>query len=268
MTTEPTTGPSDDAVARHRRGVSLRERMRSRRLGIGVATVLAVAAGATGLVALVIPTAIGGRGPVPRPGVSVSDVAAPWLLPPTDAFGASPPPGASRPASPPASATAAPSSAAATPSAAPSTTGPRATPTPTPTRTPTPGPVAGAFPASYEAEGPGGVRSAGTRLRRVRGASGGYVVGDLGRGETVTFTVTAPTGGRRLLTIYYISADRRTLTGRVNGGRAISGPVPTTPDWYTVGSVTIPVDLAAGRNTIELGGSRGYAPDIDRIVVR
>jgi hypothetical protein len=94
------------------------------------------------------------------------------------------------------------------------------------------------------------------------------VVGDLGNGETLRFAVSAPATGRYALTLYYIAGEQRAGTIRVNGGRAVWGVSAPTRDWYTVGSMTIPLDLVSGGNTIEFGNPRGYAPDIDRIVVR
>jgi hypothetical protein len=124
-----------------------------------------------------------------------------------------------------------------------------------------------AVPVSHEAEAAGAVRGPGTRLRQVQAASGGNVVGFIGRGETVRFTVNAPAAGRYPVTIYYIAGTRRAGTVTVNGRLATVTMPPATADWYTVGSVSIQVQFVSGRNTIEFGNPRDYAPDIDRIVV-
>jgi alpha-galactosidase len=124
-----------------------------------------------------------------------------------------------------------------------------------------------AQPVSHEAEGAGAVRSQGTRLRRIQAASGGTVVGFIGRGETLRFTVTVRAVGRYPLTIYYIAGTPRTGTLSVNGRFVAAAAPPATPDWYTLGSVTVPVQLLGGRNTIEFGNPRDFAPDIDRIVL-
>ncbi|MCW2638520.1 MAG: Carbohydrate binding family 6 [Dactylosporangium sp.] len=122
---------------------------------------------------------------------------------------------------------------------------------------------------AYEAEDPANSRSAGTWLRAVRGTSGGYVIGYVGKGRSLRMTgVNVPAAGRYALTIYYIAGDPRAGTLLINGRVARSSRFPLTPDWYTVGSVTVPVNLASGGNTIEIGNEQGYAPDIDRIVVR
>jgi hypothetical protein len=122
---------------------------------------------------------------------------------------------------------------------------------------------------AYEAEDPANSRESGTWLRAVRGTSGGYVIGYVGKGRSLRFTrVNVPAAGRYALTIHYIAGDPRAGTLLINGRVARSSRFPLTPDWYTVGSVTVPVNLASGGNTIEIGNEQGYAPDIDRIVVR
>ena len=88
-----------------------------------------------------------------------------------------------------------------------------------------------------------------------------------GAGNAVTFTnVTVPTDGTYQLEIDYQTSGLRSYFMSVNGGTEIeldlngstfSDPVPNV----------VKVQLHAGTNTISLGNSSGYAPDLDRIVV-
>jgi hypothetical protein len=131
-------------------------------------------------------------------------------------------------------------------------------------------PVAPAVPApaplSYEAEAPGNRLGRGVAPRSVTGASGGWVVGWIGYGGSLRFMgVTAAAAGRYTLTIYYTSAEVRSATVLVNGGPQTSVWFPPTRDWTTIGSVSLPVTLARGRNTVELGRRDAWAPDIDRL---
>lgn len=155
------------------------------------------------------------------------------------------------------------------PPAPPVSARPRSAPAaPPPAPTPRPAAAAAVSAGAYEAEDRANSR-AGTWLRPVQGASGGYVIGYIGRGRSLQFTsVNVPAAGVYGLTIYYIAGDARDGTLLVNGRFAMAGRFPLTRDWNTVGSVTVPVRLAGGRNTISIGNDRGYAADIDRIVVR
>ncbi len=68
--------------------------------------------------------------------------------------------------------------------------------------------------------------------------------------------------------IAYVSGDARSAAVSVNGGGATSHKFPSTGDWGTVETVSVPLTLKAGANTITFdSGESGYAPDIDRIDV-
>ncbi len=69
------------------------------------------------------------------------------------------------------------------------------------------------------------------------------------------------------MTIFYASGEARSLTLSVNGGAGTTVNTPSTGGWDTVGSVSTSLSLAAGANTIRIGNTGGWAPDIDRIVV-
>ncbi len=121
---------------------------------------------------------------------------------------------------------------------------------------------------SVEAEGAGAVRSGGTKVRTVAGASGGRVVAHLANGKTVRFTgISVPAAGRYALTIHYVAGARRSGVVLVNGRAPVVPAFAVTRDWQTVGSVTVPVLLSPGANTVEIGNPAGWAPDIDRIVL-
>lgn len=156
-----------------------------------------------------------------------------------------------------------------TPDLAAASLAPTASPTASPTqavRPPSP-PGGLAAPLSLEAES---AETAGVRVRRLDSASGGKVVGSLDRTDDhVTFVVTVPAAGRYTMTLYYISGgtDSRTAVISVNSGAPTSVRCAAT-GWETVGSLAVPVDLAAGGNRIRFGTAGGEAPDLDRIVIR
>jgi len=59
----------------------------------------------------------------------------------------------------------------------------------------------------------------------------------------------------------------RSVEVSANGNGATSHKFPSTGDWGTAETVSVPVSLKAGANTITFGSGSGYAPDIDRIDV-
>lgn len=120
---------------------------------------------------------------------------------------------------------------------------------------------------SYEAES---AESAGVRVRRVASASGGKVAGSLDRSDDhVTFVVTVPAAGRYTVTFYYISggAESRAAVITVNSGAPTSVSFASTGGWETVGSLALPIDLAAGGNQVRFASAGTPAPDLDRITV-
>ncbi|CAL9326699.1 hypothetical protein [Streptomyces sp. SudanB52_2052] len=52
-----------------------------------------------------------------------------------------------------------------------------------------------------------------------------------------------------------------------SGGGATSHTFASTGDWGTAETVSVPVTLEAGANTITFDSGSGYAPDIDRFDV-
>jgi len=53
----------------------------------------------------------------------------------------------------------------------------------------------------------------------------------------------------------------------INGATGPAVSTPPTGGWDAIGSASVAVTLVAGTNTIQLGNTAGWAPDLDRIVV-
>lgn len=125
-----------------------------------------------------------------------------------------------------------------------------------------------AGPTSYEAESAANTIAGGARLADCTACSGGRKVGYVGAGGTLTFNgVTVPTAGTYDVTIAYIDASGRRATVSVNGATPTTVQFTPTADWNTLGTVTVPLQLAAGTNTVEFANPTDYAPDFDRILV-
>jgi len=123
---------------------------------------------------------------------------------------------------------------------------------------------------SYEAEAAANTIAGGAGAAACPTCSGGEKVGFVGEGGTLTFNgVSVPAAGTYQVTIAYLdgSATGRQADVSVNGGTA--QPVQFTPtgSFSTVGTLTVPLTLAAGTNTIEFSNPSAYAPDFDRIIV-
>jgi alpha-galactosidase len=123
--------------------------------------------------------------------------------------------------------------------------------------------------ATYEAEG---AQLAGTAgFNYSTRASGGAYVGAFGAGpaNTITFNnVTAPADGTYQLEIDYVTDGPRTVYVSINGAT----PLQLTfngNNWYDPVPYILPVQLAAGTNTIVFSNPNpyGYAPGIDVIIV-
>jgi hypothetical protein len=98
--------------------------------------------------------------------------------------------------------------------------------------------------------------------------SDGKKVGNLYQGGKLTINdVHVDKAGTYQIKVAYVSGDARTAAVSANGNGAVSHTFPSTGDWATVNTVSIPVTLKAGTNTITFDSGSGYAPDIDRIDV-
>jgi hypothetical protein len=81
--------------------------------------------------------------------------------------------------------------------------------------------------------------------------------------------VTAPAAGTYQVTIAYLdgSASGRQAMISVNGGAPQTVSLTPTGSFSRVGTMTVPLQLTAGTNTIEFSNPAAYAPDFDRIIV-
>jgi NPCBM-associated, NEW3 domain of alpha-galactosidase/Carbohydrate binding module (family 35) len=121
---------------------------------------------------------------------------------------------------------------------------------------------------SYEAESPANTLAGGAVVQTCSTCSGGAKVGFVGNGGTLTFgNISAASAGTYQVTLVYCSGDQRPATISVNGGTPQSLSFPSTGSFSTTGTMTVPLALAAGSNTIELADPSAYTPDFDRIIV-
>lgn len=104
------------------------------------------------------------------------------------------------------------------------------------------------------------------RIRACDACSGGGKVGYLGGGvaNTLSVTLTVPEAGEYGLVIDHLIKGTRDLEVSVNGEAPTTVTTSGTSFWV-VQSVTVPVQLQAGENVIELGNTDDDAPDLDRI---
>ncbi|MFI9243449.1 alpha-galactosidase D [Streptomyces sp. NPDC053086] len=98
--------------------------------------------------------------------------------------------------------------------------------------------------------------------------SGGKKVGDLYGGGTLRFNdIVVARSGTYLIKVAYVSGDARPVTVTAGSGVGTRHTFPSTGDWGTAETVSVPVTLRAGRNTVTFDSGADYAPDIDRIDV-
>ncbi len=128
----------------------------------------------------------------------------------------------------------------------------------------TPPPLA----TSYEAESPANTIAGGALIANCSACSGGEKVGYVGVGGTLTVNgVNVASSGTYQVTIAYLDGAGRQATISVNGGAPQTVSFTPTGSFDTVGTVTLPLQLTAGSNTIEFANPTAYAPDFDRIIV-
>jgi hypothetical protein len=125
----------------------------------------------------------------------------------------------------------------------------------------------------YEAEASGNLLSGKANLRAVSGASGGYVVGNVGNGiaNSIQFNnITTKTAGSYKVNINYVTGDAsRDAELYINGILDSTLSFTSSGGWNTVGTKTVTVSLNEGVNTLKLSNSKtgAYAPDFDKIEV-
>nr|WTB34505.1 carbohydrate-binding protein [Streptomyces sp. NBC_00830] len=121
---------------------------------------------------------------------------------------------------------------------------------------------------AYEAESPANTLSGNASIAECGACSGTHKVGNLYTGGKLQFNdVVATKAGHYMIDVSYISGDARPAKISSNGNGATSLKFPATADWGTVETVTVPVTLKAGTNTITIDSGDDYAPDIDQIAV-
>jgi hypothetical protein len=125
-------------------------------------------------------------------------------------------------------------------------------------------------PVTYEAESPANTLVGSASVYGCGPCSGGYKVGNIGGSGAMTFNgITVPSDGTYLMNLSYVDADSsRTGIVTVNGV-SFNLPVAGTNnnDWSATQSVTVPVQLKAGANTIGFGNPNGYVYDVDKITL-
>jgi hypothetical protein len=120
----------------------------------------------------------------------------------------------------------------------------------------------------YEAESAANTLSGNASVADCSACSDGHKVGNLYLGGKLTVNkVAVDKAGTYQVKVAYISGDARSADVSANGGGATRHTFPSTGDWGTTGTVSVPVTLKAGTNTITFDSGSGYAPDIDRIDV-
>ncbi|MEV0740691.1 fibronectin type III domain-containing protein [Streptomyces sp. NPDC050549] len=130
-------------------------------------------------------------------------------------------------------------------------------------------PAAGG-PVSYEAESSGNTLSGNASVGDCSACSGGKKVGNLGGTGTLAVNhVTAPRDGTYLMKLDYTdgSTGRTMIIG--TGDTSFQQFLPGSNDnnWGRPSSITVPVQLKAGDNTITFGNASDYASDVDRITL-
>ncbi|MFF4351010.1 alpha-galactosidase D [Streptomyces sp. NPDC001530] len=122
--------------------------------------------------------------------------------------------------------------------------------------------------AAYEAESASNTLSGNASVADCGACSGDHKVGNLYLGGTLRFNdVTVDKAGTYMVKVAYVSGDARSVDISANGNGATRHAFPSTGDWGSVESVSVPVTLKAGANTITFDSGSSYAPDIDRIDV-
>ncbi|MEF9901605.1 CBM35 domain-containing protein [Streptomyces sp. P9-A2] len=131
---------------------------------------------------------------------------------------------------------------------------------------------------SYEAAS--ATLAGGAKLVDSPHASAGSYIGDLGNSAAATaeFTVDAPRSGRYLLVVHYAHNDRRdnghayntdimSRTADITVGSATPRKVTfkNTWSWDDYWTLSVPVDLKEGSNSVTFGNTSAWAPNIDRI---
>ncbi|WP_422771106.1 alpha-galactosidase D [Plantactinospora sp. WMMC1484] len=121
----------------------------------------------------------------------------------------------------------------------------------------------------YEAEAGGNTLADGAGVVDCAACSGGRKVGSLYSGGALRVNdVTVPRSGTYQVNIRYTTGDPRSATVSANGQGPVTLAFPASGGWDVPATITVPLRLNAGRNTIEIDSSTPvYSPDIDRVEV-
>jgi hypothetical protein len=121
---------------------------------------------------------------------------------------------------------------------------------------------------AYQAEAPGNTLTPPAGIAGCDACSGGQKVGNLFGGGALTVNdVRVPADGTYQVNVTYTTGDPRGTDVSANGGPSLRVDYPVSGGWGTPATVTVPVQLRTGSNTITFGSGSGYSPDIDLIAV-
>jgi hypothetical protein len=121
----------------------------------------------------------------------------------------------------------------------------------------------------YEAESAQNAAVLGAAPADCAQCSGGKKVGNLYNGGALQFrNIRVPRTGTYQVNIRYVSGDPRSATVSANGQTPSNVSFVSSGGWDIPATATVPLQLHAGTNTIEIDSSSAtYSPDIDRIEV-
>jgi len=131
-------------------------------------------------------------------------------------------------------------------------------------------PIAAEPGTSYEAEAPGNTFRQAVRSWPCDWCSGGARVRYIGkspRNYLVMNNINVARTDNYEMVVFYLVDGTRTLFIRVNDG-PVTKLLLSGKGWRDVAKVSTTVLLTAGSNNVKFYNDTGYAPDIDRIVIR
>jgi hypothetical protein len=121
---------------------------------------------------------------------------------------------------------------------------------------------------AYQAESPANTLLGSAGIAGCDACAGQQKVGNLYVGGALTFNgIQAPRAGTYQLSVAYLTAGPRSASLKANGDAATAVDFPPSGGWTTPATVTVPVRLKAGTNTVTIDSGSGYSPDIDAIAV-
>ncbi|MGW7820507.1 alpha-galactosidase D [Streptomyces puniciscabiei] len=120
----------------------------------------------------------------------------------------------------------------------------------------------------HEAESADNTLTGNASVAACGSCSGGKKVGNLYLDSKLQFNdITVKKAGIYTVNVSYVSGDARSVTVYSNSGNGTNLRFPSTGDWSTVDTVSVPLALKAGANTVTFDSGWDYSPDIDRIDV-